>query len=331
VTPVLLICLALLPTSALLLALYARAMRARSLGQSIRAVGPAGHASKSGTPTMGGALLCLLWLGAVGLLLIWRPMTPAMGLVLAGGGLFALIGAADDLISLRRSRSLGLTPWQKIALSTVAVVCLFFLFRDALAVPMQVPFSVRSVSLPPAALFALTWFVFLGATNGVNLTDGLDGLAGGVVLLILVGVLLLRPTPENLMLCAPLLAPLAGFLWLNTHPAEIILGDVGSYFLGGTLAALAMVNGLAFLLPVLAGVLVLEVGSAALQMSCFRLTGRRLFRMTPLHHHFEIDLGVSWTPVLPGPRWPEQRIVVRFWIVQGAFLVLGLLAGGVGR
>lgn len=329
-TPVLLVCLALLPTSVLLFALYVRAMRDRSLGQSIRTVGPAGHSAKSGTPTMGGALLCLLWAGAVGLLSTWQDWAPGTGLVLAAGGLFALIGAADDLISLRRSRSLGLMPWQKVALSTAAVVCLFFLFRDALGAPMQIPFASRSLNLPPVALFALTWFVFLGGTNGVNLTDGLDGLASGVVLLILAGVLLLRPTPANVLLCAPLLALLASFLWLNAHPADLILGDVGSYFLGGVVAALAMLNGLALILPLLAGVLVLEVGSAALQVSCFRLTGRRLFRMTPLHHHFEVDLGVPWTSILPGPRWPEGRLVARFWILQGAFVLLALLSAELG-
>ena len=276
---------------------------------------------------MGGALLCLLWVGAVGLLSFLRGLSPAAGLVLAGGGLFAAIGAADDLISLRKGRSLGLSPLQKILLSTVAVGLLFFLFREPLSAPAVIPFTSIELTLPPVALFALAWFVFLGTTNGTNLADGLDGLSAGLVAIALVGFLLLRPGPENAALCLPLIAVLLGFLWNNVHPAGLFMGDVGSFFLGGTLAALAMANGLAFILPFLGGVLVLEVASAMLQVATLKLTGRRLFRMTPLHHHFETDLGVTWRSLIPGPRWPESRIVLRFWIVQAGFVLLALVAG----
>jgi len=280
---------------------------------------------------MGGVILVLLWAAAVGGLSIADGLSKLSLFVFASAGLFVLIGGADDVISLRKSRSMGLTALQKLALSTAAAVLLFTLFRETLSVPVRIPFTDGVLALPPVASFLLVWAVYLATTNGVNLTDGLDGLATGVTFLVLVGVLLLRPTAENAVVCLPLMAVLAGFLWRNAHPAEIILGDVGDYFLGGVLAALALANGLAFLFPLLAGVLVLEVGSAILQVAVRRTTGRRLFRMTPLHHHFEIDLGVSWRPILPGARWPEERIVVRFWILGLAFLALGLLAGRFGR
>jgi phospho-N-acetylmuramoyl-pentapeptide-transferase len=331
VNPILLAGLVLVPTTAFLSALFARAMRARALGQRIRDIGPSGHAAKAGTPTMGGAIVAILWSIAVGVLSSFHGLARETAVVLSSAGLFALIGAADDVISLRKGRSLGLTAFQKIALSTVAAAILYALFLESLSVPVQIPFARDALVLPPAAAFVLVWVVCLATTNGVNLTDGLDGLASGVSILILVGIVLLRPTTGNATVCLPLIAVLAGFLWSNAHPAALILGDVGAYFLGGVLAALALANGLAFVMPFLAGVLVLEVGSVILQVAVRRTTGRRLFRMTPLHHHFEIELGVPWTSIVPGPRWSEERIVVRFWILQAAFLGLGLLAGGLGR
>ena len=305
-------------------------MRRRSLGQAIRDVGPAGHAAKAGTPTMGGAVLLVLWLAAALLLSSQYPATTSTGLVLAAGCLFAAIGAVDDLISLRRVRSLGLSPLVKLALSSGAVAILFFAFRDALSVPVMIPFTSQSITLPTTALFFLTWFVFLSATNGMNLTDGLDGLATGVAGLTLLGIVLLRPTEANLVLCVPLIAALVGFLWINAHPAGLFLGDIGSFFLGGVVAALALANGLTFLLPILAGVLVFEVASVILQVISLRTTGRRLFRMSPLHHHFERALGTRHAHILPAFEWPEGQIVLRFWILQGAFVLLALVAGGLG-
>lgn len=327
---VLLAGLILLPGCALVGVLFARFMRHRSLGQAIRDVGPAGHAIKAGTPTMGGAVLLVLWIAAVLLLFIRHQATATASLVLTAGSLFAAIGAADDLISLRRARSLGLSPLAKLALSSAASAILFFAFRDPLSTPMLIPFTSESITIPPAALFFLTWFVFLSAANGMNLTDGLDGLATGIAGLILLGIVLLRPTEANLILCVPLIAALVGFLWINAHPAGLFLGDIGSFFLGGVVAALALANGLAFLLPILAGVLVFEAASVILQVASLRATGRRLFRMSPLHHHFERALGTRHTHILPAFEWSEGRIVLRFWVLQGAFVLLALYAGGFG-
>lgn len=325
-TPVLLISLALVPASALLCSAYARAMRRRALGQSIRAVGPASHVTKAGTPTMGGAIVFFVWLGAVGLLSIWQPQTRQTGFVLTAGALFAAIGGADDLISLLRHRSLGLSALWKIGLSSVAVALLFFVFSGVTGVPIQIPFTTSTIALPAVASFALVWIVFLGTTNGMNLADGLDGLAGGLAVLILVGVLVVRPTPENLAICLPLIGALVGLLWINTHPARLFLGDAGSYFLGGVIAALAVSNGLAFILPLLAGVLVLEAISVIAQVGLLRLTGHRLLRMSPIHHHFEAGTGVTHRHILPAPEWPEEQITVRFWILQAFFVGLAVLA-----
>lgn len=329
VSSILIVSLILVPLCALASTLFAGFMRRRSLGQTIRPLGPQSHAGKAGTPTMGGSVVFVLWLAAVGALFVWHPPTPMTAFVLVAASSFAAIGAADDVISIRRKRSLGLSgPW-KLILSSVVTVILFFAFRDLLSVPIRIPFSPNSLVLPSVAVFFLVWIVFLATTNGMNLTDGLDGLAAGVAVLILAGILLLGPSRANLVLIVPLIAGLAGFLWIGAHPAGLFLGDVGSFFLGGTIAALCLANGLAFLLPILAGVLVLEVGSVILQVASLKATGKRLFRMSPLHHHFEISSGQEREHILPSFRWAESKVTVRFWILQGALVGLALLAGKV--
>ena len=275
---------------------------------------------------MGGIGVFALWLAGVAVLLAWNPPTSMIVFVLASASLFATIGAIDDWISIRQRRSMGLSAIAKVALSSVAAVALFFAFRDVLAVPVRIPFSSASLALPSVAVFFLTWVVFLATTNGMNLTDGLDGLATGVAVLILIGVILLHPTRANLILCVPLIGALVGFLWLNIHPASLFLGDVGSFFLGGVIASLALANGMAFLLPILAGVLVLEVGSVILQLASCKALGKRLFRMSPLHHHFECSTDPPREHILPAFRWPEGKITVRFWILQGLFVGFALLA-----
>jgi len=302
-------------------------MRHRSVGEQIRESRLGNHSAKEGTPTMGGLIILLAWIAGILSLSAAVPWTRLTGLVLTAGLMYGAIGAADDLISLRRRQSAGLSAGGKLALSTLASVVLFFVFRDTILVPILVPFTQTSISLPPAAAFFLTWFVFLATTNGVNLTDGLDGLAGGVSLLILVGVLLLAPDRGTVAVTLPLAGTLLGFLWINGHPAGLFLGDVGSYALGGVIAALSLARGLAFLLPILAGVLVLEVGSVILQVASFRWTGLRIFRMSPLHHHFEAGSAPSSRYILRAPNWPEEKIAIRFWIVQALFVAIAVLAG----
>jgi phospho-N-acetylmuramoyl-pentapeptide-transferase len=324
---VFLLCIALVPTTACLSFGFARWMRRRSLGQRIREYGPDTHKAKAGTPTMGGLAVLVIWIAAASSLWIAIPPTAHMGFPLAAGVLFGAIGAADDVVALRYRRSLGLSPLAKIALITLVTVILFFSFKGTLSVRMLVPFSGLTVAVPPVTLFFFAWLAFLATSNGMNLTDGLDGLAAGVSILALAGILMLAPSHENLAALLPLIAVLVGFLWMNTFPAALFLGDVGSFALGGVVAAAALVNGLAFLLPLLAGVIVLEVGSVIFQLGCLKWTGRRLFKMSPLHHHFEATEPLKGGHFLPAARWAEPKITVRFWILEALFVGLAVFAG----
>ena len=311
---------------------FARWMRKRSLGQHIRDEGPAHHQQKAGTPTMGGALVLLLWAAVAGILSLWVPFGAREGFVLASGFVMAAIGAADDLVKLGRGRSLGLTGWQKIGLTAAAGAGLFLAFPSAVEAILRVPFSGAVIEIPRWALFLLVVIVFLAATNAVNFTDGLDGLAAGVVLLMLGGFLILAPRAASLALLLPLAGALGGFLWMNAHPAGLIMGDVGSFGLGGILAAVALTQGTAFLFPLLAGVPVLEVLAVILQVTSLRVFGRRVFRMSPLHHHFEASPGAARRAhVLPACEWPETKVVLRFWIAQALFVGLAVLANQIGR
>ncbi|MCX6091268.1 MAG: hypothetical protein NTX23_00145, partial [Candidatus Bipolaricaulota bacterium] len=257
--PSVVISLLVCPLTALAAWQFARWMRQRSLGQPIRDEGPAHHQQKAGTPTMGGVVVLLIWAAAAGMLSIWVPFGAREGFVLVSGLAMAAIGAADDLVKLGRRRSLGLTGWQKIGLTAAAAAGLFLAFPSAVESILRVPFSGTVIEVPRWALFLLVVIVFLAATNAVNFTDGLDGLAAGIVLLILCGFLILAPNVADLALVLPLAGALGGFLWMNAHPASLIMGDVGSFGLGGVLAAVALTQGTAFLFPLLAGVPVLEV------------------------------------------------------------------------
>ncbi len=319
----------LIPLTAVSCFGFSRWMRARSLGQQIRDVGPQSHASKAGTPTMGGIIVLLFWAITVIILGITTGWPSYSGFVLAAGLGFGGLGLADDVLSIRNKRSAGLTAIQKIALGSAISIGLFFIFRDQALVPQQVPFASIQITPPWIAGFVLNWILFLASTNSANLTDGLDGLAGGISILVLGGVLLMYPSTENLMLILPLIGALAGFLWLNAHPASLFLGDVGSFALGGVIGALALANGAALLLPILAGVFVLEAASVILQVGILRLTGKRLFKMSPLHHHFENSPNRGATHWLPAFEWPESKVTTRFMLLQAGFVVLAMWAAGI--
>jgi phospho-N-acetylmuramoyl-pentapeptide-transferase len=304
-------------------------MRRRGIGQQIREFGPRGHATKAGTPTMGGLFILSAW--AVAVLCFWPTVGRArpIAFVLAAGAMHGAIGLLDDLRSIRRLRSLGLTARWKIVLGTAAAAVLFFAFRDVVSVPQRIPFSSAVLVLPPIATFALVWVAMLATTNSLNLADGLDGLAGGLAVLILIGLLVLSPFDSTFTIVLPLLGALLGFLWMNAHPARIFLGDLGSFGVGAILAALALSTGTALLLPLLAGVLVLESVSVILQLSIYRVTGARLFKMSPFHHHFEQSSRTDVRPLLRAFEWPETQVTVRFLLAQAVFVGLALWAGGV--
>lgn len=275
---------------------------------------------------MGGVVVLLCWAGFVILLGIKQGWPSYGGFVLASGLAFGGLGLVDDVISLRRKHSTGLTGIQKILLGSLISIGLFFLFKKQILVPQQIPFSGSRTSLPPIVAFFITWILFVSSTNSANLTDGLDGLAGGISILVLGGFIAAFPSEGNLMLVLPLISALAGFLWLNAHPASLFLGDVGSFALGGIIGALALANGATLLLPILAGVFVLEAASVILQVGILRLTRKRIFKMSPFHHHFEASPNRGRAHWLTAFEWPESKVTARFMVLQLGFVILAIWA-----
>jgi len=299
-------------------------MRREALGQLIRDYGPQLHSKKSGTPTMGGVIIIVLW--GVALALFHRDVSQDALFVFASASLFGGIGLLDDLVSQIHKRSLGLLPRQKIILSLFGTLILFFAFPYLSRLAIRVPFSHLTFVLPKAAFFFLLSSVLLSTTNSMNLTDGLDGLATGTSIIILAGYLVLFHDRLMLVTILPLVGILLGFLWVNTYPARLFLGDVGSFSLGGAIGALALTTGSELCLVFLAGLLVAESASVIAQVTYFRLTGRRIFKISPFHHHFEAAEGISYDYLLPNVEWEEPKIVTRLWIAQVVLVAIGILA-----
>ena len=292
-------------------------LRRLGFGKRIRVEGPNSHMIKEGTPTMGG-LLIIGVVGGAGLLLelitgrFFDPSTIAPMLTLLAVG---LLGAIDDYLNAKTGEGIRIRQkllWQVV----VAVAIAWQLQRTYDITGIAVPF-VGAVLIPPWAYIAFAAFAIVATTNGVNFTDGLDGLAGGTLIFAFVAfmiIALLNPLPQpNLaIMCALLIGALLGFLWFNVHPAQVFMGDAGSLSLGATLAVIALITGQALLLPLIGVIFVLEVGSDLIQILSFKLTGRRVFRMAPLHHHFELA------------GWDEEKITLRFWIVAVLAAMLGV-------
>jgi phospho-N-acetylmuramoyl-pentapeptide-transferase len=291
-------------------------LRKLHLGQYIRSDGPQRHLDKSGTPTMGG-ILFLIILPVVQVISGNTDLRSLMVLLAVVG--FGLIGMTDDLLKFRHRQSEGLSPRQKMA-AQVAFSLIFVTLVYGLT-------GVRSVTLPVGGrtLYLGMWyipimmFVMVATVNAVNLTDGVDGLAAGVTFIVALAYTLLFRN-WNLEGLAQFAGALAGvclsFLFYNLHPAKLFMGDTGALCLGGAVGALAVLSDTAALLPLLGIVYVLEAGSDILQVTYFKWThGRRLFRMAPLHHHFELK------------GWSEERIVVVFWLTSALAALLFLWIG----
>ncbi len=304
--------------------LFARLMRREALGQHIRDYGPQLHEKKSGTPTMGGVVIMALWGIAIGI--FHKDISQDTLFIFSSALLFGGIGLLDDLLSQIHRRSLGLLPRQKIFLSLFATFILFLLFPFLSRVPIMIPFSHLTFILPRAAFFFLLCGVMLSTTNSMNLTDGLDGLATGTSIIVLAGYTILFHDHGTLTTILPLIGILMGFLWVNTYPARLFLGDVGSFALGGAIGALALSTGTELCLVFLAGLLVAESASVIVQVTYFRLTGRRIFKISPFHHHFEVAEGIDYQYFLPNIEWPEPQIVTRLWIAQIILVGIGILA-----
>ncbi|MFM8896045.1 MAG: phospho-N-acetylmuramoyl-pentapeptide-transferase [Actinomycetales bacterium] len=300
------------------------------------------HEGKRGTPSMGGvAILLGVLAGYFGThLLAWRPVTPSAMLVLYLMVGLGLVGLADDYLKIFRQRSTGLRARTKlIGQARVAVsfawLSLQFATDGATPASMAISFVRDTAIVLPFALFLVwVWFLVTATTNGVNLTDGLDGLAIGASIASFLAYVLIgiwqygqncgfadaspltcysTPNPLDLAIVAVAAAGASfGFLWWNTAPARIFMGDTGSLALGGGIAGLAILTRTELLLPLMAGLFLITALSVIAQVGSYKLTGRRVLRMAPLHHHFEM-LG-----------WPEVQIVVRFWIIQGLCIGVGL-------
>ncbi|AGL02983.1 phospho-N-acetylmuramoyl-pentapeptide-transferase [Desulfoscipio gibsoniae] len=301
-------------------------LRRLKFGQNIRSDGPSRHLAKAGTPTMGGVIF-IIGVLAAGLITGWNYLDALVVLGITFG--FGLIGFIDDFIKVALKRSLGLRAREKllgqILLAVLlGVLAITVLERDTtVAVPFSslLPGSNVGLDLGTWLYVAFVVLVVVGTSNAVNLTDGLDGLAAGVTVVaastfILIGALSGRPGVALAM--AALAGGCLGFLFYNRHPARVFMGDTGSLALGGALGAAAVITGAELSLLIIGGVYVLEALSVMLQVFSFQIFGRRIFRMSPLHHHFELG------------GWSEQRVVRTFWLASILFAALGLYGFGAG-
>jgi phospho-N-acetylmuramoyl-pentapeptide-transferase len=325
-----------------------RKLRELQIGQYIREEGPQEHKKKAGTPTMGGVLIVLSTAVPV---LLWADLSnPFILLALFALFAFAAIGFVDDYAKVAKRRNLGLTGKKKLILQfsvsfAVGVTLLVLSAHSAYSTQLIVPFLKRfrpdlvihgllhSGTFWPLAFLPFLAFIALvitGSSNAVNLTDGLDGLAIGCTVIAAGAMTILTYVSSNYrwatyleiqyiprvgeltVFCGALVGASLGFLWYNAHPAEVFMGDVGSLALGGTLGTIAVIIKQEVLLVFVGGVFVLEALSVILQVGSFKLRGKRIFRMAPIHHHFEL-LG-----------WSESKVIVRFWIAALVFALFAL-------
>jgi phospho-N-acetylmuramoyl-pentapeptide-transferase len=297
----------------ILMAPYIRVLQALGFGKRIRLEGPETHYLKEGTPTMGGLLIVGVVLGIY--FFLRQAPDPATFAPIAALASVGLLGAFDDYLNARTGE--GITArWKLLWLTAVAIVAAWQIQQTYDITAIAVPF-VGSVPVDPRLYVVFAAFAIVAAANGVNITDGLDGLSGGTVAIAFVAFMLIAllndPAQPNLaLLCALIIGALLGFLWFNVHPAQIFIGDSGALSLGATLAVTALITGQILVLPLIGIIFVIETGSVILQVAFFRVSGgRRLFRMSPIHHHFELG------------GWDEEKITIRFWI-------LGILAALLG-
>ncbi len=304
----------------------------RQIGQTVRDDGPATHLLKAGTPTMGGALILVAIAVST---LLWADLSNrfvwvVLLVTLAFGG----IGFVDDYKKLILKDPTGLAPrfkllWQSLFALAAAIV-LYATATSALETSLLIPF-LKDVAIPlGAAQIVVTFFYIVGFSNAVNLTDGLDGLAimpavlvggalgvfayvtGNVNFSNYLGIPYVAGTGEMLVFCASLAGAGLGFLWFNTYPAQVFMGDIGALALGAALGCVAVVTRQELILAVMGGVFVVETVSVMMQVASYKLTGRRIFRMAPLHHHFELK------------GWAEPKVIVRFWIITVVLVLVGL-------
>jgi phospho-N-acetylmuramoyl-pentapeptide-transferase len=290
-------------------------LRLRSFGQNIREEGPQGHQTKAGTPTMGGIIIFLAI--TIPYLLLSRHDWQSIG-VFGASIACALLGFADDYTKIVKRRSLGLRARTKLVVTVLISIGLWWVavHEAHIGSTIQLRFVDASIDLGP--LFPIfIYLVVAGTTTAVNFTDGLDGLAAGcaaIVLLAYIGITYATIGDRDLTLLAGcLVGACVGFLWFNSFPASIFMGDTGSLGLGGAIAGLAIMTNTEVLLILLGGIFVIEVLSVVIQVFSFQVFRKRVFLMAPIHHHFELQA------------WSETKIILRFWIVAAAFGAIGFV------
>ena len=325
-----------------------RKLQQAQIGQFIREEGPQSHHAKAGTPTMGGLLICF---AAIAPTLLWADLTnPYIWIALLAMAGFGAVGFIDDYSKISNQRNLGLRTWPKFGMQGVMtlVICgLLYVLNDRghYAMEITLPFfkdirpdpvihalTGHPLTLPFAYIlfFGFLFLVLVGSTNAVNLTDGLDGLAIGLAIICvgaltvlvyisghseLSGYLDIPSVPlagELTIFCASIVGASLAFLWYNAHPAQIFMGDVGSLSLGGAIGTVAVLAKQEIVLLFIGGIFVIETLSVIGQVASFKLTGKRILRMSPLHHHFE-QIG-----------WPESKVIVRFWIAGFVWALLAI-------
>jgi phospho-N-acetylmuramoyl-pentapeptide-transferase len=289
-------------------------LRIKEFGQQIREEGPEEHHEKAGTPTMGG-LIVFTAIAIPYLVLSDRDVASLAVFGVAVG--CAAIGFADDFLKLVKRRSLGLSARWKLAYQFVLAVGLYYVAKEEVGLDsvLELRISDASIEIPDAVYLLLVFLVIAGASNGVNLTDGIDGLAAGccaIVLLAYTAITFITNEQENLsLLSACLVGGCIGFLWFNAFPASIFMGDTGSLGLGGAIGALAVMTQTEVLLIIIGGIFVIEALSVALQVAAFKAFRRRILLMAPVHHHFELLA------------WSETKIMLRFWIIAAVCSGIG--------
>jgi len=315
--------------------ILSKLLKKYQIGQEIRPEGPQSHYAKKGTPSMGGLLIIgatiiptLLW-GNLGNIYVWLGMATML--------FFGLIGFMDDFLKIKKKRSLGLIARNKLLLqfllaAAIGLVMIYLGLKGKF--DLHLFFPIIKEWIPYLGWFYLPWIVFIlvSSSNAVNLADGLDGLAIGLTLIsasaltaltyiaghanfsIYLNIARVPLAAELTVFAGAFAGACLGFLWFNSHPAQVFMGDVGALSLGGTLAVIALLIKQEFLLFTVAGVFILEALSVLIQVTYFKFSkGKRVFRMAPLHHHFEL-LG-----------WPEEKIVVRFWVLGIIFALFTLM------
>ncbi len=317
-----------LVATAILAPIWIRMLKSRGIGQRIRVDGPQGHQFKEGTPTMGGVLIIITSVFAFWLM---SPLGALSLIAIVGAVSTGLLGLVDDTSKVLKERSLGLQGRYKMIVLLVISFGLGLMAVNmaGLSTSVSIPLTNASLHLGiftstfniagEAISFPWLYLIFLfllvaGTSNAVNLTDGLDGLAAGTVTIIAItyaGIAFSQNHLDVAIFAAAIAGACIGFLWYNSYPADIFMGDTGALGLGGAIAALAIVTKTELLLIIIGGIYVLEAMSVIIQVLVFRFTGKRVFKMAPIHHHFEMQ------------GWSETKVMIRFWIITGVFAGAG--------